>query len=102
MQQVERPNFSFAGLWFQAANTQIHLILEHDQSGPARALLPEHCAISRTRHFAFEVENALAAQQRLNELGVPIVAGPKSRPDGPTQLFVLDPDHNLVELFSDC
>ncbi|MCA9089739.1 MAG: VOC family protein [Planctomycetaceae bacterium] len=100
MQQVDRPNFSFAGMWFQAGTTQIHLILEHPESGPARVFLPEECAISRTRHFAFEVDDAMAARDRLVELGVTIVAGPKNRPDGPTQLYVFDPDQNLVELYS--
>mgnify|MGYP003327040061 CR=1 FL=1 len=33
MQEVPRPDFSFAGLWFQAGETQIHLILEHEGSG---------------------------------------------------------------------
>ena len=100
MQPVPRPNFSFEGLWFQAGTTQIHLILEHDESGPAQVFVPEQCSISRTRHFAFEVADALSARERLQELGIPIVAGPKSRPDGPTQLYVMDPDDNLVELFS--
>lgn len=100
MKEVPRPDFSFAGLWFQAGRTQIHLILEHDQSGPAGGFVPEKCSISRTHHFAFEVEDALQAKARLDELGIPIVAGPKHRPDGPVQLYVFDPDRNLVELFS--
>lgn len=100
MQEVERPGFGFPGLWFQAGPTQIHLILEHPESGPAGNLIAGEASISRTRHFAFEVEDALAVQQALGELGVPIVAGPKSRPDGPTQLYVRDPDGHLVELFS--
>lgn len=101
MVEVPRPNFGFDGLWFQAGATQIHLILEHPESGPAGVQLPEHCAISRTRHVAFEVEDAAAAVRRLGELGVPIVSGPKQRPDGPTQLYALDPDQNLIELFAD-
>jgi hypothetical protein len=28
------------------------------------------------------------------------VAGPQSRPDGPRQLYIYDPDGYLVELFS--
>jgi catechol 2,3-dioxygenase-like lactoylglutathione lyase family enzyme/uncharacterized protein YunC (DUF1805 family) len=100
MVEVPRPNFGFAGLWFQAGATQIHLILEHADSGPARVQLPERCSISRTRHVAFEVDDAAMTVRRLNELGVPIVAGPKQRPDGPTQLYILDPDQNLIELFA--
>jgi catechol 2,3-dioxygenase-like lactoylglutathione lyase family enzyme len=100
MEEVPRPGFEFPGLWFQAANTQIHLIGEHAESGPAVSFVPEVCSISRTRHFAFEVADALTAQARLTELGIEIVAGPKHRPDGPIQLYVFDPDRNLVELFS--
>lgn len=100
MTEVARPGFSFAGLWFESGTTQIHLILEHDESGPAEVFVPEQCSISRTRHFAFEVEDATAAAETLRGLGFEIVAGPKSRPDGPTQMYLFDPDRNLVELFS--
>ncbi|HVJ69375.1 MAG TPA: VOC family protein [Caulifigura sp.] len=100
MDSVPRPAFSFAGLWFQAGTTQIHLILEHSESGPAGANRPGDVAISRTHHVAFEVDEAKPAIDRLHELGIPIVSGPKFRPDGPTQFYVLDPDGNLIELFA--
>jgi glyoxylase I family protein len=100
MSPAERPAFRFPGLWFQAGSTQIHLIEANAESGPARVFVPEECLISRTRHFAFEVEDALAARDRLVELGMDIADGPKQRPDGPTQVYVFDPDRNLVELFS--
>lgn len=100
MRPVPRPGFPFDGLWFQAGTTQVHLILEHADSGPAGTTVPDRCKISRTRHFAFEVADALAARDRLLELGLTIADGPKQRPDGPTQVYVLDPDQHLVELFS--
>lgn len=100
MQEVERPGFRFPGLWFQAGTTQIHLIEEHAESGPADVFVPDQCEISRTHHFAFEVDDALAATEFLQAAGVPIAAGPKQRPDGPTQVYVQDPDRYLVELFS--
>lgn len=100
MDEVPRPGFPFPGLWFQAGNTQIHLILEHPESGPAGNRFAEGVSISRTHHFAFPVDDALETKAILDELGIPIVAGPKHRPDGPIQLYILDPDHNLVELFS--
>ena len=100
MQSVARPAFNFPGLWFQAGSTQIHLILEHRESGPSGAARAEGVAISRTHHIAFEVEEAAPAIERLNELGIAIVSGPKFRPDGPTQFYVLDPDGNLIELFA--
>jgi len=100
MQPAPRPPFNFVGLWFAAGNTYVHLILEHDQSGPAGASIPENVSISRTRHVAFEVASARQTIDLLAEHGVPIVSGPKNRPDGPIQLYVLDPDRNLIELFS--
>ena len=40
MREVPRPAFSFAGSWFQAGATQVHLILEYSGSGPAGNFLP--------------------------------------------------------------
>src|SRR5919204_7020956 len=67
MREVPRPAFSFAGSWFQAGRTQIHLILEFAGSGPAGNLLPEQLRSSRTQHVAFEVEDAAAAVPYLTE-----------------------------------
>jgi catechol 2,3-dioxygenase-like lactoylglutathione lyase family enzyme len=100
MREVPRPAFSFAGLWFQAGATQIHLILEFAGSGPAGNLLPEPLRSSRTHHLAFEVEDAEAVVPRLKELQIPILHGPKPRPDGYIQVFVTDPDGHVVELCS--
>jgi catechol 2,3-dioxygenase-like lactoylglutathione lyase family enzyme len=99
MEQVPRPGFSFDGRWFQAGDTQIHLILEHEQSGPAG--LPEEVGrSSRAHHFAFLVEDAHRAEERLEELGYEFVSRTKARPDGAAQVFVLDPDGHIVELCS--
>ena len=100
MRQVPRPGFSFDGLWFQAGKTQIHLILEFAGSGPAGNLLAAELRSSRTQHFAFEVADADAVEPRLRELQVPILSGPKPRPDGYVQVFVTDPDGHVVELCS--
>jgi catechol 2,3-dioxygenase-like lactoylglutathione lyase family enzyme/uncharacterized protein YunC (DUF1805 family) len=100
MRETPRPAFSFDGLWFQAGKTQIHLILEFSDSGPAGNLVPEHLRTSRSHHFAFEVDDAEAVVARLRELEIPIVSGPKPRPDGFMQIFVTDPDGHVVELCS--
>jgi len=100
MREVPRPAFSFAGSWFQAGTTQIHLIHEFAESGPAGNLLPEKLRSSRTHHFAFEVEDAEAAIAWLKECQVPILGGPKPRPDGYMQVFITDPDGHVVELCS--
>jgi len=95
MQEVARPNFSFPGAWFRAGATLIHLIQEHDRSGP-----PGMPAVrsTRNRHFAFEVEDARTAAATLSELGIPLVQDAKLRPDGAMQVFLADPDGHLVEL----
>lgn len=100
MRVVSRPDFSFDGLWFQAGSTLIHLILEHPASGPAGNVIPPGSTVSRTRHLAFEVEQALDAQATLDAWGIEIISGPKSRLDGAMQLCILDPDRYVIELFS--
>jgi catechol 2,3-dioxygenase-like lactoylglutathione lyase family enzyme len=100
MREVPRPAFSFDGLWFQAGQTQIHLILEFAGSGPAGNLVPEHLRSSRTHHIAFAVDDAQAWTPRLKAMGVPLVSPPRLRPDGYLQVFVTDPDGHVVELCS--
>jgi catechol 2,3-dioxygenase-like lactoylglutathione lyase family enzyme/uncharacterized protein YunC (DUF1805 family) len=100
MRETPRPAFSFAGLWFQAGATQIHLILEFAGSGPAGNLLPENRRTSRTHHLAFQVDDAAAAAARLKEMQIPLLAGPYPRPDGCMQLFLTDPDGHVIELCS--
>ncbi len=101
MRRVERPGFNFPGLWFQAGDTQIHLILEHAQSSPAGAALPPPSAgAGRVFHFAFEVDDARQAVATLKEHGVVVRGGPSLRPDGCVQTWCHDPDGHVVELFS--
>ncbi|QDU82079.1 Metallothiol transferase FosB [Polystyrenella longa] len=100
MEDVPRPAFSFAGKWFQAGETMIHIIEQHDQSGPAGNQDVSGYTETRTHHFAFLVDDALSAQEVLNANKVPIVCPAKKRPDGATQVFVLDPDGYVVELSS--
>jgi catechol 2,3-dioxygenase-like lactoylglutathione lyase family enzyme/uncharacterized protein YunC (DUF1805 family) len=100
MREVPRPAFSFAGSWFQAGQTQIHLILEFAASGPAGNPVPEHLRSSRTHHVAFLVEDAAATIAHLRAHEVPILSGPKPRPDGHVQVFVTDPDGHVIELCS--
>ncbi|MEZ6131348.1 MAG: VOC family protein [Planctomycetaceae bacterium] len=98
MDEVARPAFDFAGAWFQAGATLIHLIQEHDRSGPAGypdAVLKRS---SRNHHFAFEVDDARAAAETLKSAGIELVDDAKVRPDGAIQVFLTDPDGHVVEL----
>lgn len=100
MKEVSRPAFPFDGAWFQAGNTLIHLIHEHDKSGPAGYPVEVLVKSSRNHHFAFEVDDARAAAERLKSRGVVLLDDAKLRPDGAVQVFLTDPDSHVVELCS--
>ena len=97
MEDVPRPGFLFAGKWFQAGKTQIHLILEHDISGPAGQIRAGEVT-TRNHHFAFLVQDVASCFDAAKSAGATIVSEPKSRPDGAVQLFLQDPDGYVVEL----
>ena len=98
MEEVARPAFDFNGAWFRAGATLIHLIEEHDRSGPAG--FPDEVLLksSRNHHFAFEVDDAGAAAEILKARGIELVDDAKIRPDGAVQVFLTDPDGHVVEL----
>jgi catechol 2,3-dioxygenase-like lactoylglutathione lyase family enzyme len=98
MVEVPRPAFSFGGAWFQAGATLVHLIEQHDLSGPAGVPGELHRKTSRNHHFAFEVDDAAAAAVALKRLGIALVDDAKQRPDGAVQVFLSDPDGHVVEL----
>ena len=100
MRRVERPVFGFPGLWFQAGDTQIHLILKNEKSSFAGLPdAPPEAAAGRVFHFAFEVADCHAAVELLKGAGVR-VRGTGLRPDGCQQVWCYDPDGHVVELFS--
>ncbi len=98
MNEVPRPAFDFQGAWFQAGATLIHLIEEHDRSGPAGFPVEVLMKSSRNHHFAFEVDDAKAAAEALKSMGIDLVDDAKMRPDGAVQVFLTDPDGHVVEL----
>ncbi|MEM7231622.1 MAG: VOC family protein [Planctomycetota bacterium] len=101
MEHVERPDFGFDGLWFQAGSTQVHLI-RHFGDDCADSGYPNVSDATRAgvaHHFAFEVNDAHQAAEVLKARGVKIMGGPVSRPDGPIQMWFYDPDGHVVEVF---
>lgn len=98
MTEVDRPAFSFGGAWFKAGATLVHLIEEHEASGPAGYPVEVLKRSSRNHHFAFEVDDAAAAAETLKQRGYDLVDDAKQRPDGAVQMFVADPDGHVVEL----
>ena len=83
LREVPRPNLGFPGAWYGIGTNQLHLI--------AREKLLE--GIDPTDpHFALEVESLEAVRGELKAGGIPYLdfGGP--------QLWVRDPDGNVVEL----
>ncbi|MFQ3575296.1 MAG: VOC family protein [Cytophagales bacterium] len=88
---VERPSFSFAGLWLRnISGLEIHLI---EGKNPESSV----DAGSRKNHIAFLVDDVYEWLPLINELGVEHI-GPKKRPDDINQLFVKDPDGYWIEI----
>lgn len=99
MEEKPRPSFGFPGAWFEAGATQIHLNVEGNDAGTA-GLKYDAGKITRALHIAFLVDDANVAADMLRDHGVEIIAGPRKRPDGAVQLYVLDPDGHQIEITS--
>lgn len=88
LKQIARPDFDFAGAWFQTGPGQeLHLICKEGGSH----------TVPLERHTAYRIPDMKAAKAHLDSKGVDY-EGPKNRPDGPLQLFMHDPDGHVVEL----
>ena len=101
LREVPRPAFSFRGAWLASGDAVIHLLEENVGNGRGGQAIPDVEHLSRTRHLAFEVDDASDAATKLQQAGVSIVVGPKFRPDGAVQAYLHDPDGHLIELYSD-
>src|SRR5687768_16418566 len=89
LEPMPRPAFSFPGAWFRlGADQELHLIGERTQA------VHSH---NRGNHFALLVDDIAADEAQLTARGAQF-SGPKLRPDGASQIFVVDPDGHYVEL----
>jgi catechol 2,3-dioxygenase-like lactoylglutathione lyase family enzyme len=78
-----RPEMGFPGAWYDVAGAQVHLI-QHEKTFDG---------IDPTDpHFALEVEDLDAVKKLLDARGVPYLAL------GDAQLWIRDPDGNVVEI----
>ncbi|HEY3757951.1 MAG TPA: VOC family protein [Opitutaceae bacterium] len=91
--EIPRPAFNFPGAWFRVgSNQELHLIGGH--AGPVAA------AKRGEGHFALRVPDLATAEQTLRARHAPF-DGPMRRPDGARQIFLADPDGNVIELCAD-
>ena len=104
MEEIPRPStFDFPGVWFKKNGAEVHIIGE-TENGRARQVCPTWRPDELVRgfgtHVAFEVADLDEAQRHLASLGVELVGPPRPRGDGPTQMYLTDPDGHLVEIFA--
>jgi glyoxylase I family protein len=91
LETLPRPDFGFPGRWYDLKNgNQLHLMsLEN---------MPAHSTEIPTfdRHIALEVPDIEQAAVQLTNLGVEFAKG--SGRGGAAQIFLRDPDGNMIEL----
>ncbi len=90
-EQTQRPDFGFPGVWYQLGDVQVHLIGEipgMDRSTPPKNLSPA------ATHLAFQIDDYREALEALEAKGVEAVG----LGEEVGQLFVRDPDGNIIEL----
>jgi glyoxylase I family protein len=91
LETLPRPDFGFPGRWYDLKNgNQLHLMsLEN---------MPAHSTDIPTfdRHIALEVPDIEQAASQLTSLGIAFATG--SGRGGAAQIFLRDPDGNMIEL----
>ena len=101
LEEVARPNFNFPGAWFAVGDRVLHLIVgEHSTLRKGKDI------DSHDAHFAIRVTSYRGALDHLRAKGYSADATDPLRrlrenPGGKAgfpQIYLLDPDHNVVEI----
>ncbi|MEO6697721.1 MAG: VOC family protein [Gammaproteobacteria bacterium] len=88
LKEKSRHNFGFEGVWYDLGGNELHLMVVADTLPPAEQ------RPRRDFHVALKIEDYQAAKDHLDKRGIPYREGRR----GLSQLFVRDPDGNLIEL----
>jgi glyoxylase I family protein len=88
LKEKPRPSFDFDGAWYDLGESELHLMVTTERLPPAESR-PE-----RDFHVAFMIDDYEATVRALNAASVSFKEGGY----GIKQLFVSDPDGNLIEL----
>ncbi|KKC46476.1 MULTISPECIES: VOC family protein [Paenibacillus] len=89
--QLERPPFDSKGVWYAVGTQQLHLL-----ENPLGETLRQGPIDTIDGHFAVWVKSFANTIAELEAKGIPYEARPGSLA-GFSQIFVLDPDHNIIE-----
>jgi glyoxylase I family protein len=83
LETAERPELGFPGVWYDVAGAQIHLIQHGGMMDGIDPTAP---------HLALQVESLADVKRALTERGIEFLSF------GDAQLWIRDPDGNVVEL----
>lgn len=93
-EEISRPAFGFPGIWYSlGGDLQLHIILNDRLVRPA---VERERIEARYPHFALWTGDADATAERIQALGL-VCRDVMSGPTGLRQVFVKDPDGNMVE-----
>ena len=101
LEEIPRPAFDFPGAWYALGDRHLHLIV-----GKQSTLREGKAIDSHDIHFAIRVRSYRGALEHFKSLGYGSGAADPVRRlrENPTgkagfpQIYVLDPDHNVVEI----
>ena len=93
LEEIPRPAFDFPGAWYAVGDRQLHLIVH----APARAVRGTREIDARDGHFALRVADYDATLAHLRSRGV-VVRESRLNVTPWAQLYVTDPDGNVIEL----
>ena len=93
-EEIPRPAFNFPGIWYSLGeNLQLHIILNDQLVRPA---VERETIQARYAHFALWTDDCDATAAKIEALGL-VCRDVVSGPTGLRQVFVKDPDGNMVE-----
>jgi len=91
--EVQRPDFDFGGAWYQIGTTQLHLIVHP----PTLTMRRTRDIDSRDGHLALRVPSFDETVAHLRALGVDFLESRVNLTPW-AQVYVTDPDGNVIEL----
>ena len=89
LKPLPRPDFGFPGRWYDLGPQQLHLM--QSDLIPGQTDKPNF-----DRHVALSVDDIDGTAKELEEAGISVARG--SGRAGRPQLFIRDPDGNMIEL----
>ena len=93
LEQIERPDLGFPGVWYRAGECEVHLIVAFEGADLGRT--PNQLN-PLAPHTAFAIDDYQSVVERLKAADVEVLeTGPEMG-----QMWVRDPDGNIIEFIA--